>query len=420
MRATLRLAVALLVVSPGLSCSDGAGPPERIVLIVVDTLRRDALSCYGGASATPSIGALAARGRASASLLASFHQTTMSMGALFTGRTPSLESGEDNRIVGWNGRTWCGLSRLADPAGEPGCIPRSVRTLAELLRDQGYWTAAVVTNPLLFRPAGFDRGFEQWRELSAPAARDGGQPGGKRAPPIGAAAVNRAVREVLAQRRGDRFFLYVHYMDVHDYLLWRRSYASMVRRVDRAVGELLAGLDDEGLGRDTAVILTSDHGEKFSEQHFVKGGFGHRGNPSFEELLRVPLIIAPARFAPREPMVRGQDLFRLIAGIAGVVVDVGAPELQVDELFLSEMHWQTYRSGRWKSYRRRRAGGLRLVDLEADPGETRDVADRFPEIAARHAARMDSLVSSLAAKSPAASSLSDEDRRRLEALGYLE
>ena len=74
--------------------------PERIVLIVIDTLRRDALSCYGGSTPTPNIDGLAAQGQLFSNALGSFHQTTMSMGAMFTGRTPSLESGKGNsRLV---------------------------------------------------------------------------------------------------------------------------------------------------------------------------------------------------------------------------------------------------------------------------------------------------------------------------------
>ncbi len=413
------LALALLMVASGLACSLEPEPPKRIILIVVDTLRRDALSCYGGLVQTPNIDNLAAKGRASSSLLSSFHQTSMSMGAIFTGHTPSLESGRRNQILGWNGRTWCGLARFADATGEPGCIPQKMRTLGQVLHDAGYWTAAVVTNHLLFRPAGFDRGFDRWVELADRSSVE--LPGQRREVPgpVGAPLVNRIVEKTLTERPSDRFFLYVHYMDVHDYRLWRAPYPGMVKRVDQALGELLSRLEDQGLLEDAVVIFTSDHGEKFSEQHLVAGGAAHKGNPSFEELIRVPLIISPGRYADEIPVRRGQDLFALIARIAGVPVDLES-ELQPGELFLSEMHWQTYRRGRWKSYRRRKTAELYLADLEEDPGELHNAADRFPAIVARHSERMDSLTRSLAAKRPATSRLTEEDRRRLKALGYLE
>ena len=74
-----------------LACAPEPTPPQRIVLVVVDTLRRDALGCYGAPQPTPHIDALARRGQRFERALASYHQTSMSMAALFTGRTPSIE-----------------------------------------------------------------------------------------------------------------------------------------------------------------------------------------------------------------------------------------------------------------------------------------------------------------------------------------
>ena len=68
---------------------------KHIFLIVVDTLRRDHVSLYGDALRTPNMERLAAEGQVFDAATASFHQTTMSMAALFTGRTPSLEKSLD-------------------------------------------------------------------------------------------------------------------------------------------------------------------------------------------------------------------------------------------------------------------------------------------------------------------------------------
>jgi len=59
---------------------------------------------------------------------------------------------------------------------------------------------------------------------------------------------------------------------------------------DKHLGKLLAGLREQGLLEDTAIFLTSDHGEEFWEH----GGIGH-GHSMFDELLRVPgILVAPA------------------------------------------------------------------------------------------------------------------------------
>ena len=59
------------------------------------------------------------------------------------------------------------------------------------------------------------------------------------------------------------------------------------------------------------------------------------------------------------------------------------------------------------------------MDLEADPRETQDVADRYPEVAKAHEHRMRELSEHLRTERKVPSSLSEEDARRLEALGYL-
>lgn len=390
------------------------GPPERLLLIVVDTLRLDRLSFSGGPVETPAIDGLAERGLV-LEARASYHQTSMSMASLFTGRTPSIEADGEGEIVAMNGTTWCGLRRFA-MAGETRCVPGQLPTLAEALSEQGYWTAAVVTNPLLFRPAGFERGFDTWVELRCDedaardcfASRDG-------------EAAQRAAESILASRPDDRFFLYVHLMDAHDYLDARRSYAESVAFADRAVGALLKTLDRSALLEGTVVVLVSDHGEHLGERHLIIGGRSHRGNPSFDEVLRVPVIVSPEPWTPPPdlPFLRGDDVHRYLRRLAGAP-DPPAADLAPGELFLSETRFQTYLRGRFKSYRRR--GGQRrlLVDLSADPEERHDVSGAFPEVVADHERRVRALAARLATSADTdAGSLSREEARRLEELGYL-
>ncbi|MBC8341001.1 MAG: sulfatase-like hydrolase/transferase, partial [Proteobacteria bacterium] len=69
------------------------GAPERIILILVDTLRRDHVSLYSDKVPTPNIERIAARGQVYTNASSAFHSTTMSMAALFSGHTPSIEFG---------------------------------------------------------------------------------------------------------------------------------------------------------------------------------------------------------------------------------------------------------------------------------------------------------------------------------------
>ena len=151
----------------------------------------------------------------------------------------------------------------------------------------------------------------------------------------------------------------------------------------------------------------------------VRGDFSHKGNPAFEELLRVPLIVSPARFSDTTRLVRGQDIFGLVARIAGVNVDV-PPEVERDEVFVTETDWRVYRRGPWKSYSKRGEDTLLLVDLSADAGETADVSAANPEVAETHRRRMAALGQSLGVSNAAPARLTPEDEGRLRALGYLE
>jgi hypothetical protein len=402
-------------------------PPSTIILIVVDTLRADYVSAYGSSIPTPNIDRLARTGQVFTNVTASFHQTSMSMGALFTGRTPSLESGRVEEPLHWNGRTWCGLSRFARLDADEACIPQAVASLGEAMKRAGYRTAGVVSNYFMFRPAGFERGFDAWVEVGAspndlnaitltdPTTRT-------------ARKVNQAGLELLDENSAQPLFLYLHYLDVHDYFLAHRTYQDAVTGFDAALGSLLDALQDRGLLEDAQLILTSDHGEALGEVHVMKsfaiGGLtSHLGNPSFETLLRVPLIISPPIEEDPSRFLRSEDLFDLILGLAKAPgqAPARAEGLESDELYLSELFFQTYRKGRWKTIRRRSDGQLWLLDLKEDPGERRDVAAVHPEILASHARRIEALAGELgAAASDRADALSPEDLKRLQALGYVQ
>ena len=159
-------AILILATIASAGCGGGVSQPRNIILIVVDTLRRDYVSPYGSTLSTPNVQRLADRGQVFSNAVASYHQTTMSMAALFTGRTPSTESGNPKKSLSWSGRHWCGMARFAD-GPDDSCVPQGMTTLAEDLREAGYSTLAVVSNRLLFAPAGFDQGFDRWIEVAA-------------------------------------------------------------------------------------------------------------------------------------------------------------------------------------------------------------------------------------------------------------
>jgi len=356
------------------SGSESGGPPERIVLIVVDTLRRDHLSPYGADIATPNIARLAREGVVYPNAIASFHMTSMSMGAMWSGRTPALSSGDPSRAIAWNEANWCGMARFG-PAAAGACFPEQVPRLGRAMRDLGYETIGVTANSMLFGAAGFSQGFTQWLEVPAPGR--------------------------------------------HDWAARGVEYRQTVEEVDRGIGALLDLLEGNGLLEGTAIIFTSDHGESLDEPHLVPTTPRHIGNPSFEPVLVVPLIAKGAALSHAGPIVRSEDLFRILLRTAG-----GAPpdtsDLEPEELFVTEQAYRTYRRGHWKSYSGRYDGTFRLVDLEADPSELRDVADQHPDIAELHRARVSELTAALAAPEAALHQIDEAQMDRLRSLGYVE
>jgi arylsulfatase A-like enzyme len=306
------------------------------------------------------------------------------------------------------------------------CVPRSLPTLAESLREAGYWTIGVASNQFLYEPSGFGRGFDDWTEvderkpLTGPASREGVENARKSRT---WRAVNRAVNAALERRASDHFFLYVHYIDVHDYRFQQRSYAEAVQEMDVAFGRLLGAIEAQGLLEGAVVVLTSDHGERLGETHEFPGelpnNYGHYGNPSWQEMLRIPLIVAPPVFSDTKRLVRTQDFYRLLLEIAARRGPASV-DTRPEELFVGELVYRTYREGRFKTTVRRSDGQAFLYDLEVDPHEQNDLAAGNAQQVQAHRVRLNELSQELAADESPQRELSEEEKERLRALGYLE
>jgi arylsulfatase A-like enzyme len=201
-------------------------------------------------------------------------------------------------------------------------IPPSFETLAEALRARGYATGGFLANALLSGNRGFERGFDQFHALWAPAAF--ADHAGK-AP---ADAVNKQALAWLDKVRptGQPFFLYLHYFEPHNPYappgaLVERMFAGRPHRdlkflndsmmlakwidpdeqtrddiellydaevasLDASLAAFFADLRERKVLDDTIVVVTADHGEEFGDH----GGYGH-GGTLYNELIRVPLVI---------------------------------------------------------------------------------------------------------------------------------
>jgi arylsulfatase len=295
---TLRLlAPAALLLA---ACHSSAPRPD-ILLITVDTLRADRLGCYGYARATsPNIDRLAARGVLFERAFTTLPRTTQSVASIMTGRYPKVHGAR-------------GLFASLSPAN---------LTVAEILREDGYDTAAFSSNLFLRPGRGFEQGFDRYD--NPPQRWEGNS----------SAAISRAAVEWLRSRPTDRpFFLWVHYLDPHwtyqppppfdrrfdpdfagPFTLYddlesnritkgqvifenrlpprqvehvKALYDGEIAQSDAAIGELLEALPGTGT-RPLLTVFTSDHGESLGEHdyHFAHGEF------LYQDTLRIPLIFA--------------------------------------------------------------------------------------------------------------------------------
>lgn len=262
-------------------------PPLNVVVVVVDTLRRDHLPTYGYARDTaPFLDGLARRGVVLDGISPA-SWTKPATASILTGLHPVTHQALDRR------------DRL----------PETATTLAEILRSAGYRTLAASANGWVSPTFGFEKGFDEFLldEQDNVRARD----------------LNRQLLPKL-QRLPEPFFLYVHYVDphapyapqvdwrgeplpasVHPILpadldathartrpadLLRRAvdlYDGEIRGVDRGLAELVGALRGRGVLGRTLLVVTADHGEEFEEH----GRMSH-GQSLYGEVVRVPLIFS--------------------------------------------------------------------------------------------------------------------------------
>jgi choline-sulfatase len=379
-------AALLATLLPACGRPGGAGPPRgggklNIVLISIDTLRADRVGCYGFAGVrTPAIDGLAGRGVRFERCVAQAPLTLPSHTTLLTGMSPVRHGVRDNGGF---------------------FAPPELRTLAEVFKDGGYRTGAVVGAYVLDSKWGLDQGFDFYFDRFdtdrqqgfsvADVQRRGGE------------VVDEAVRW-LDREKGGPFFLFVHLYDPHtpydppppfrdEYR--DRPYLGEISYADAEVGRLLRFLTNEGLDATTDIVLCSDHGESLGEHGEDTHGFF-----VYEETVRVPLIVAgPSVTRPgvvRPGTVSLSDVMPTILDLAGLprpseaegrslVPLLGGREggegAAYSETFYPRFHygWNEVRSYREGNYKLILSPGPELYDLAADPEESRDLAASRPD-----------------------------------------
>jgi arylsulfatase A-like enzyme len=438
-RAFLLLAPLLAAASGGCSRPEApaSGGPRRIVVIVIDTLRADALPFYGAdAEAAPFLAELAQRSLVFERAWAASTWTAPSTASIFTARYPN----QHGVVLGLRARREEGKVG----AVEINRLPESLETLPVFLRSRGYATYGASANVNVGPVIGFERGFDRFELLRY---RQG----------YGAAALVDHVLEwkdeLLAAPKS---FLYLHVMDPHPpyerHARWmpadaprperaladRPAYASEIRFVDEALRRLF---DELHLVGEAVVFLTADHGQEFEEH----GGLGH-GFQLYDELTHVPLLLhLPGPDAPRGHVARDVSnldilpTLRFLLGAPPAPGEAGVSLLPVQDddgasarpIFAMRTNDEgsvradkrAVLRGREKLIVTEPSGRAELYDVVADPGERNDLAGARPERVRALRALLDGQARSAAASQRGAAQAylpSREEARLLEELGYAE
>ena len=386
-------------------CAKRSTPPS-LLLITIDTLRADHLGTYGYSRPTsPRIDALASRGVVFEKAYATLPRTTQSIATILTGLYPKHHQAR----------------------GLFSYLPPGNTTLAEILRERGYATRAVVSNIFLQPGKGFEQGFESY---SNPRSRFDGD---------SAAQITAEALGLLGGLQGRPFFIWVHYLEPHwsyepeerfvqrfdpgyqpsptmrelregrfrkgdlifsnplaprdrEHLV--ACYDAEIAQVDEQVGLLLDGIP-AALRDNLLIVLTADHGESLCEHGYC---FAH-GETLYDDTLRVPLIFSlPGRLPAARVASANVSLLDVapsilqILGLPGRPGMDGLPLLPGEPgsapasrraLLFAETDYQLIHSanpryflpgarGRWSAVRR---GALKLVTIPREPAPLFELFD---------------------------------------------
>ncbi len=344
----------------------GAIPAElesrpNVLLVMVDTLRADHLSCYGGDIATPNLCRLAEDG----TIYQGFSHaswTKPATASLITSTLPSTHNA----------------------MSKPSSLSQDLVLISEALQDGGYTTGGIVSNVNLAESFGFAQGYDDYYYLGPDYLFGARESSSKlivyqlgRQIALGlfggdqvrfndfyqdSEVVNDVAFDWIERRQHERFFLFLHYMDAHDPYFehpyngegiarvsmpepepemadrLHELYRGEIEYLDENFGKLLAKLEAHGLYDDTVIVLTADHGEEFAEH----GGFWH-GLTLYDEQIHVPLVIKWAKNGGRDARGANSGIARLIdvgptlLGLAGVDVPATMQGIDLRAPFASRL-----------------------------------------------------------------------------------
>jgi arylsulfatase A-like enzyme len=394
------------------------GPPPNILIVTLDTTRADRLGCYGHAQAkTPTLDQMAAEGILVERALAPAPITLPSHATLFTGLNPIAHGIRDNGLF------------VAEP---------DLTLLAEVAEQQGYSTAAFVSAHVLSSAYGLNQGFSVYDD-HLDATSTSMEPQIERSADL----TVRAFLEWQEQAPAEPWFLWMHFFDPHFPYQPPEGfggsgidpYDAEITFVDQQLRRLLHQYDREGRLDRTLLVITSDHGEGLKDHREPTHGLF-----VYDSTMHVPLIF---RYPPwgSGKRLRGQvglvDLFPSVLDLWGVTSEEELagesllpalrqpnPEVWHDIYLETQLSYFGYglaplEAVSTREFKYIKAPKPELYLWPEDPGE---LSNRWQDRdGTRHEPLLESFRGGRDALGDAPDrSLSEDERDRLERLGYVQ
>jgi choline-sulfatase len=407
----------LLSLVPFVGCSkkvQNEPTKPNILLITLDTTRADRIGCYGYTAAqTPNLDSLARSGVRFTNAITHVPLTRPSHATILTGMLPYHHGIWDN-----------GSNHLKTES----------ETLAELFKEAGYNTGAVISAHILIRSFGFMQGFDYFDD-TLPEHQ-----GSKRKKV--ATDVVASTNQWLGQKIQPPFFLWLHFYDPHypfnppepfSTRFANSPYDGEIAYMDDAIGKIINKLKLLGWMKDTLIIAVGDHGE----------GLGDHQEPShgyfiYDSTMRVPLIMSGPG-VPQNKTIDSEvglsDLDPTILEACGIKTKTVAdgkslwkyfqsgkippsPVLLENRVIHSQFGWAALSGIRFKDWKWIHAATPELYDLKSDPDEKNNLALKEK----KRADEMTNIWNRIRPKDTVASDaseLSPEEIEKLESLGYI-
>ncbi len=423
---------------PATANPQGTAGPTPVILISVDTLRADHLSCYGYTRLkTPHIDSLTRGGTLFAEISSQAPITLPSHVSLLTSTYPFANGIRENAQV----------------------LPPGTGTLATVLASRGYSTAAFIGGYFLARRFGLAQGFQTYdspfETQVVNAALDLKRP---------AAQVLQSAQHWLEQNSGGPFFVFVHLFDLHEPYNPPAAYRSRAPQseydqelayVDDSLGSFFDFLARSGLDRRALIVLFSDHGESLGDHgedthgYFIyrstlhvplifhwptetRNSKSETGNSEPVSSFKVPVsnsVEAPASLIDVAPTILsflgvhppptfcGHTLLGLARGGVAAPRDVYSESSYAHDKF----GWAVLRSLRRGDYQYIDAPHPELYDLKRDPAELHNLLPGESALATSYRERLLALEATyrLQPSSTAGSAVAPGAAESLRSLGYL-